>query len=125
VKSIQILDDGKTSGQFDGAALGERSIHGQMVWDFTCLDTLATSHLNRSVLFAGNAVNETESRKVMKYRSLLARYNFVPVVVKSRGALGEEASDFFRNHGHRIIPVPDAAAECRCATWQRRVCVGN
>jgi len=22
-----------------------------------------------------------------------------------------------------VIPVPDTAAECRCATWQRRVCV--
>jgi len=94
-----------------------------MVWDFTCPDNLATSHLNRSVLLAGSAANEAESRNVMEFRSLSAGYSFVPVTVESLGALGEEASDFFRNLGHRItsvttelrslqflIPVPDAAA---------------
>jgi len=76
-----------------------------MVWDFTCPDTLATSYLNRSVLFAGPAVNEADSRKVMKYRLLSARYSFVPVAVESLGALDEEASDFFRNLGFRITSV--------------------
>jgi len=66
---------------------------------------LATSHLNRSVLFAGAAVNEAERRKVMKYRSPSALYSFVPVTVASLGALGDEASDFFRNLGHRITSV--------------------
>jgi len=49
--------------------------------------------------------NEAERRKVVKYRSLSARYSFVPVAVESRGVLGEEASDFFRNLGHRITSV--------------------
>jgi len=70
-----------------------------MIWDFTCPDTSATSHLNRSVLFAGAGANEL---KVVKYRSLSALYSFVPVAVGSRGALGEEASDFIREIGHRI-----------------------
>jgi len=43
-----------------------------MIWDFTCPDTLATSHLNRSVLFAGKAANEAQRQKVVKYRSLSA-----------------------------------------------------
>jgi len=62
-----------------------------MIWDFTCLDTLATSHLNRSVLFAGAAANEAERRKVVKYRSLSALYSFVPVAVELLGALGEKS----------------------------------
>jgi len=54
---------------------------------------------------AGAAANEAERRKVMKKRSLSARYSFVPVAVESLGALGEEASDFFRNLRHRITSV--------------------
>jgi len=34
-----------------------------MIWDFTYPHTLATSHLNRSALFAGAAANEAERRK--------------------------------------------------------------
>jgi len=76
-----------------------------MIWHFTCPDTLAISHLNRSVLFAGAAANEAERRKMMKYCSLSARYSFVQVAVKSLGALGEEAYDFFCNLGYRITSV--------------------
>jgi len=76
-----------------------------VIWDFTCPDTLAASHLNHSVLFFGAAANKVERRKVAKYRSLSALYSFVPLAVESRGALGEEASDFSRNLGHRITSV--------------------
>jgi hypothetical protein len=57
------------------------------------------------VLSAGAVANEAESRKVEKYRSLSALYSFVPVAVETLGALGEEASAFFRNLGHRIASV--------------------
>jgi len=60
-----------------------------VAFNFTCLDTLATSHLNRSMLFASVAANEAESREVMmKYRSMSARYSFALVAVESLGALG-------------------------------------
>jgi len=78
-----------------------------MIWDFTCPDTLATGHLNRSVLSAGAAANEAERQKVVKCRSLstVVAYSFVPLAVESRGTLGDEASDFIRNLGHRITYV--------------------
>jgi len=49
--------------------------------------------------------NEAECKKVEKYRSLSAHYIFVPVAVKSLGALGEEASTFFCNLEHQIAAV--------------------
>jgi len=104
-----------------------------MIWDFTCPNTLATSHLNRSVLFAGSAVNEAERRKVLKYRSLSALYSFEPVAVewlvhwaRSVRLLPQPRTpDHVCDNWDEVILVPDAAAECRCATWQCRVCVGN
>jgi len=78
-----------------------------MIWDFTtCPDTLATSPLNRSVLFAGADANEAESRQEVKYIAHCRPYvySFVPLAVESRGALSEEASDFC-NLGHRITSV--------------------
>ena len=76
-----------------------------MVWDFTCPDTLAVSHLNRAVISPGAVANEAESRKSTKYRSLSALYSFMPVAVETLGALGEEAFAFFRDLGHRIAAV--------------------
>jgi hypothetical protein len=76
-----------------------------MVWDFTCPDTLAASHLNRAVLCPGAVASDAEKRKSSKYRSLAAIYSFIPVAVESLGALGEEASAFFRDVGHRIAAV--------------------
>ena len=76
-----------------------------MIWDFTCPDTLAASHLNRAVVGPGAVANEAERRKSSKYRSLAAHYAFTPVAVETLGALGDEASVFFRDLGHRIAAV--------------------
>lgn len=73
-----------------------------LVWDFTCPDTLAASHLNAAVLSPGAVANAAESLKVAKYRSLSALYRFVPIAVETLGALGDEALDFFRDLGQRI-----------------------
>jgi hypothetical protein len=76
-----------------------------MVWDFTCPDTLAVSHLNRAVAGPSTVANDAESRKATKYMSLSARYIFTPVAVESLGALGDEALAFFRDVGRRITAV--------------------
>ena len=76
-----------------------------MVWDFTCTDTLAASNLNHAVLRPGAAANDAESRKSTKYQSLSPLYKFTPIAVETLGALGEEASAFFHDLGHRINAV--------------------
>ena len=76
-----------------------------LIWDFTCPDTLAASHLNRAVLGPGAVANDAESRKTLKYRSLAPTYTFTPVAVETLGPLGDEASSFFRNIGNRIATV--------------------
>ena len=78
-----------------------------MVWDCTCPDTLAASHLDRAVLSASAVANDAETRKSSKYRSLIG-VNVLFRACSSRdaiGALGEEASAFFCDLGHRIAAV--------------------
>lgn len=95
-------DDGKRP---DGLTVLPWANGRCMVWDFTCPDTLAASHLNRAVVSPGAVANDAENRKSSKYRSLAACYNFKPVAVETLGALGEEASAFFEDLGRRITAV--------------------
>jgi hypothetical protein len=95
-------DDGKRP---DGLTMLPWANGRCMVWDFTCPDTLAVSHLNRAVLSPGAVANDAEHRKSAKYRFLASLYSFTPIAVESLGALGEEASAFFRDLGHRIAAV--------------------
>jgi hypothetical protein len=76
-----------------------------LVWDFTCPDTLAPSHLNRAVVGASCVANDAETRKSAKYSSLSALYKFTPIAVESLGAFGDEALAFFKDLGRRIAAV--------------------
>jgi len=100
-----VLMEPNSMSRYDGKRLDGLTVlpwaNGRcMIWDFTCPDTLATSHLNRSVLFAGAAaITEAEHRKVVKYRSLSALYSFAQVAVESLGALGDRGDV-------RLLPQP-------------------
>ena len=74
-------------------------------WDFTCLDTLAGSHLNRAVLSPSAVTNDAEHHKTMKYHPMASSYRFTPIAVETLGALGNEASIFFSDLGRRIASV--------------------
>jgi len=73
-----------------------------LVWDFTCPDTLAASHLNKTVLNPGAVANDAEHHKMTKYSSLSAQYDFRPIAAETLGAPGDEALTFLRDLGQRI-----------------------
>jgi len=86
------------------------------VYSGTCVQPVMKSYINYIDLdiendrcclntWLFNACKMSIDDVAILYRSLSALYSFVSVVVESRGALGEEASNFFRNHGHRITSV--------------------
>src|SRR5271165_202234 len=63
-----LRSDGKRP---DGASLDPWNRGQYLVWDFTCPDTLAPSHLNQSSLATGSAASAAaESRKRTKYAEL-------------------------------------------------------
>jgi hypothetical protein len=73
-----------------------------LLWDVTCPDTLAPSHISKSSLAAGSAASEAEARKSAKYSLLSVAHTFVPIAVETFGAWGPEASAFVTELGRRI-----------------------
>ena len=65
-----------------------------MVWDVTCPDTLAPSHLNRAVTGPGAVATFAEDNKRLKYAEISRTYIFVSIAVETLGAVGEEGLTF-------------------------------
>src|SRR6185369_7603394 len=73
-----------------------------VLWDFTCSDTFAPSHLQSTSAAAGAAARAAEHRKRSKYAHLENRFTFVPVAVESMGVWGEEGRRFVRELGFKV-----------------------
>ena len=67
-----------------------------LVWDATCPDTFAPSHLQLATREAGAVADQAERRKVAKYIELAATHHFIPVAIESTGVFGPQAHAFFR-----------------------------
>ena len=77
----------------DGATLDPWSGGHYLVWDFTCPDTLAPSHLRQSSQEAGSAAALAETRKVTKYSEIASSGDFIfaPIAVETLGVWGTSA----------------------------------
>jgi hypothetical protein len=91
----------------DGATLDLWHGGKYLLWDFTCPDTLAPSHLSQSSLAAGSAAVLAESRKRSKYASFVesGNYIFAPVSVETLGAWGPSALELGADIGGRTEAV--------------------
>ena len=88
----------------DGATLDPWKRGQYLVWDFTCPDTLAPSHLDQSSLATGSAASSAESRKRSKYAELSSsgNYIFAPIAIETLGAWGPCALEICADLGGRI-----------------------
>ena len=68
----------------DGASLDPWTGGRYLVWDFTCPDTLAPSHLRQSFLQAGSAATNAELPKYLELASS-DDYIFIPVAIETLG----------------------------------------
>ena len=72
-----------------------------LVWDFTCVDTLAPSHIADSNIKSGVIAEKTEAKKLAKYSNLSdSNHVVVPICVETLGSWGKE--------GMRLINEIDA-----------------
>ena len=86
----------------DGSTLVPWSGGRPLLWDFTCPDTFAPSHLRLTSNSAGAAASAAEVHKVAKYSSFIHTHIFVPVGVESSGVWEVQAAEFLRDVGRRL-----------------------
>ena len=65
-----------------------------LVWDATCPDTYAPSHISIAVRGAGTVAAQAERVKMAKYEHLASSHFFVPFAVETSEVLGEAAEEF-------------------------------
>ena len=73
-----------------------------LVWDATCPDTLAPSHLQLATREAGAVADQAVRRKMPNYIKLAATHHFVPVAIESTGVFGPQTHAFFHELSRRI-----------------------
>lgn len=121
-------DDGKRP---DGATIIPWSQGKCAVWDFTCVNTVAASHIASASTRACAPCEGAENKKRSKYSSLSNVYDFNPVAVETMGPWGPNACVFINEIGKRLANVtgdPRSTAFLRqrigmAVQWGNAVCV--
>ena len=67
----------------DGATVLPWRSRRILVWDTTCPDTFAPSHLDLAARGAGTVADQAEARKRAKYVELATTHHFIPLVVET------------------------------------------
>ena len=98
----------------DGITVFPFSRGRSLVWDCTCVDTFAESHLINSAIGAGVAAGEAEERKRRKYVGLVDAYQFEPIAVETTGVHGASSSLILRAIGRRLV---EATGDPRESNW--------
>ena len=86
----------------DGLSLFPWREGKNIVWDFTCCDTLAWSHVSSTSKEAGLAAENAEKKKLAKYEYLRNGYILTPIAVETLGSWGQMGLKFIKDLGSRI-----------------------
>ena len=76
-----------------------------LIWDCTCVDTFAETHLNDSAVKAGSAARAAEYRKRQKYSALGSGYIFEPIAIETSGVYGSTTSLITVSYTHLTLPT--------------------
>ena len=79
-----------------------------LAWDFTCSDTLAPSHVEKSLIEAGKTAVWAEENKFTTYGNALRDdYHFVPIAVETFGSWGPIGHKFITDIGRTIAGITE------------------
>ncbi|RVE44183.1 hypothetical protein evm_011177 [Chilo suppressalis] len=93
-------DDGKRP---DGMTLVPWKLGRALVWDATCVDTLAPSHIPGTSMQAGAAASTAEALKRRKYDCLSGDLTFAAFGVETQGPWGSGAHHLFKEIAKRLV----------------------
>ena len=87
----------------DGLTLLPWTQGRSLVWDFTCADTLAASHIPNTSQEAGKAAIQAEKKKFSHYADLAnSGYIIMPVACETMGSWAPAGKKFIQDIGKRI-----------------------
>ena len=98
----------------DGITVFPFSRGRSLVWDCTCVDTFAETHLAKAATEAGSIANGAEDRKRSKYSGLSATYRFEPIAIETSGVYGGSTGRFVRELSRRLV---ETTGDTREASW--------
>ena len=99
----------------DGLTLLPWSRGKSLVWDFTCSDSLAPSHVQQTSVEAGKSAIQAEKKKLSHYEGLSASgYIVMPVAVETLGSWAPMALQFVKDIGSRVA---DTSGEKRSTAF--------
>ena len=98
----QGLDPNNCNLRPDGITLFPYKEGKCLVWDFTCVDTMARSHLKETCKQPGAAAEKAEKVKNDKYKNLQRDYYLVPVAVETLGAWNSAGATLIKTLGKII-----------------------
>ena len=98
----------------DGITVFPFSQGRSLVWDCTCVDTFAESHLAKAAFEAGSIASGAEDRKRHKYAGLRETYRFEPIAIETSGVYGKSTGSSVRELGRRLV---EATGDSREASW--------
>ncbi|KAJ4446533.1 hypothetical protein ANN_13229 [Periplaneta americana] len=98
----------------DGLTLIPWSRRKSLIWDSTCVDTLAQSHFPNTSRRAASAAELAVKKKVNKYAHLLDNYIFIPFAVETIGPWSHDAKVLVSQIGQILISI---TGDRRCTTY--------
>ena len=99
----------------DGLTLLPWAQGRSLVWDFTCSDTLAASHISSTSQEAGKSALQAETKKLSHYADLAANgYTVMPVACETLGSWAPMGLKFIKEVGSRIA---DCTGEKRSTSF--------
>ncbi|CAH2267888.1 jg21941 [Pararge aegeria aegeria] len=98
----------------DGMTLIPWRLGRSLLWDATCVDTLAASHIQATSSMVGAAATDVEQAKRRKNENLDISFIFVPFGEETLGPWGPEARALFKELSKRVI---ESSSDPRAGTY--------